>query len=81
MEGKEGVVKEEGVVESHLEAEMRNRRKIKMWVLAETRGTRVSTTPMIKTLEIKEQEEEDVDKVQEEEAYVVPISIAIKCPQ
>ena len=57
------MVKEEGVVVGHLEAEMRPRRKMKMWVLAETRGTRFSTAPMIKTLEIREEEEEDVDKV------------------
>ena len=52
----------------HLEAEMRPRRKMKMWVLAGTRGMRVSTTPVIKTLEIRE----------EEEAFMVPISIAMK---
>ena len=63
MEGKEGVVKEEGVVAGNLEAEMRTRRKMKMWVLVETRGTRVSIAPMIKTLEIKEEEVEDMEKV------------------
>ena len=47
----------------HLEAEIRPKRKMKMWVLERTRGTRVSTTPMIKTLEIREEEEEDMDKV------------------
>ena len=47
-------------------------------VLAETRGMRVSTTPIIKTLEIREKEVEDVEKVQEEEASMVPISIAMK---
>ena len=56
------MVKEEGVVASHLEVEMKSRRKVKMWELAEARGMRVSTTPMIKTLEIKEEEVEDVDK-------------------
>ena len=55
-EGKEGVVKEEGVVVGHLEAEMKPKRKMKMWVLAETNGMRVSTTLMIKTLEIIEEE-------------------------
>ena len=39
---------------------------------------RVSTTPMIKTLKIREEEVEDVDKVQEDEASVVPIFIAMK---
>ena len=33
---------------------------------------------MIKTLEIREEEVEDVDKVQEEEASVVPVFIAMK---
>ena len=77
-EEKEGVVKEKGLVAGHLEVDMRPRRKMKMWVLAETRGMRVSTALMIKTLEIREEEVEDVDKVQEEEAFVVPISIAMK---
>ena len=62
----------------HLEAKMRPRRKMKMWVLAETRGMRVSTALMIKTLEIREEEVEDVDKVQEEDSFVVPISIVMK---
>ena len=62
-EGKEGVVKKEGAVAGHLEVEMRPRRKMKMWVLAGTRGMRVSTAPMIKTLEIREEEVEDLDKV------------------
>ena len=57
---------------------MRPRRKIKMYVLERTRGTKVSTTLVIKTLEIKEEEVEDVDKVQEEEASMAPIFIAIK---
>ena len=39
---------------------------------------RVSTTPMIKTLEIKEEEVEDMDKDQEEEDSMVPIFIAMK---
>ena len=72
------MVKEEGVVADHLEDEMRRKRKVKMWVLAETRGMRVSTARTIKTLEIREDEVEDVDKDQEEEAFVVPISIAMK---
>ena len=62
----------------HLEAEMRSRRKMKMWALAETRGMRDLTTPVIKNLEIREEKEEDVDKVQEEEASMVPISIKMK---
>ena len=70
--------KKEEVVIGHLEAKMRPRRKMKMWVLARTRGMRVSTTPMIKTFKIREEELEDVDKVQEEEAFMVPISIGIK---
>ena len=72
-EGKESVVKEEGEVASHLEAEMR-----KMWVLLETRGTKVSTALVIKTLEIREEEVEDMEKVQEEEAFMVPIFISMK---
>ena len=39
---------------------------------------RVSTAPMIKTLEIREEEIEDVDKDQEEDAFVVPIFIAME---
>ena len=46
-EGKEGAVKEEGVVARHFEAKMRTRRKMKMWIQTKTRGMRVSTTPMI----------------------------------
>ena len=57
---------------------MKPRRKMKMWVLAEITGMRVSTALMIKTLEIKEEEVEDMDKVQEEEASMVPIFIAKK---
>ena len=77
-EGKEGIVKEEGVVANHLEVKMRPRRKMKMWILARTKGMRVSTTPVIKTLEIKEEEAKDMDKDQEEEAFVALISIAMK---
>ena len=57
------MVKEKGVVAGHLEVDMRPRRKMKMWVLAETRGMRVSTALVIKTLEIREEEVEDMDKV------------------
>ena len=39
---------------------------------------RVSTTPMIKTLEIREEEVEDVDKDQKEEASMVTILITVK---
>ena len=39
---------------------------------------RVSTALMIKNLEIKEGEVEDVDKVQEEEASMVPIFVTMK---
>ena len=62
MKGKEGVVKEEGVAVGHLEAKMRPKRKMKMWVLADTREMRVSTTPVIKNLGIREEEVEDMDK-------------------
>jgi len=75
-EDKEGAVKEEGEAVDHLEAAMKPKRKMKMWLLARTRGMWVSTTPMIKTLEIKEEEVEDMDK--EEEASMEPISIAMK---
>ena len=61
-----------------LGTKMRPRIKMKMWVLAGTRGMRVSTARMIKTLEIREEEIEDVDKVHEEEASMVPIFIAMK---
>ena len=66
------------MVVGHLEAEMRPKRKMKMWVLVETKGMRVSTTHVIKTLEIKEEEVEDMDKVQEEEAFVLSFFIAMK---
>ena len=62
----------------HLEAEMRPKRKVKMWVLADTREMRVSTTPVIKTLGIREEEVENMDKDQEEEASMVHIFIAMK---
>ena len=55
---------------------MKSKRKMKMWVVAGTRGMRFSTAPMIKTLEIREEEVDDMDK--EEEVFVVPISIAMK---
>ena len=61
----------------HLEAKMRSKRKMKMWILAGSRGMRVSTAPMIKTLEIREEEVEDMDKVQEE-AFVALVFIAMK---
>ena len=77
MEGKEGTVKEKGAVVGHLEAKTRTRRKMNMWVPTKTRGTRVSTTPMIKNLEIREEKVEDVEQVQEEEASLVPIFIAM----
>ncbi len=60
----------------HLEVKMRPKRKMKMWVPAGTKGIRVSTAPMIKTLEIREEEVEDMDK--EEEAFMVPIYIPMK---
>ena len=72
------MVKEEGAVAGHLEVKMRSRRKMKIWVLAGTRGMRVSTAPMIKTLGIREEEVEDMDKDQEEEASMSPITIAMK---
>ena len=78
MEGKEGVAKEEGVVVGHLEAKMRNKGKMKMWVLAKTRAMRVSTAPMIKTLDIREEEVESMDKVKEEEASMVLVFIVMK---
>ena len=57
---------------------MRPKRKMKMWVLADTREMRVLTTPVIKTLGIREEEVEDMDKDQEEEASMVPFFIATK---
>ena len=68
------MVKEKGAVAGHLEAEVKPKRKMKMWVLAEAKGMRVST----KTLETREEEVEDVDKDQVEEASVVPVTIAMK---
>ena len=47
-------------------------------VPGKTRGMRVSTPPMIKIFEIREEEVEDMDKVQDEEASMVPIFIAMK---
>ena len=61
-----------------LDDKMRPKRKMKMWVLADTREMRVSTTPVIKNLGIKEEEVEDMDKDQEEEAFVVLVFIAMK---
>ena len=61
-EGKEGTIKEEGVAVGQLEAKMRPKRKMTMWVLADTREMRVSTTPVLKTLGIREEEVEDMDK-------------------
>ena len=66
------------MVVGQLEAEMRPKRKMKMWVLVGTRGMRVSIAPMIKTLGIIEEEVDDMDKDQEEEASMVPIFIAMK---
>ena len=77
-EGKEGMVKEEGVAVGRLKAEMRPKRKMKMWVLADKREMRVSTTPVIKTLGIREEEVDDMDKDQEEEASMVLVFIAMK---
>ena len=57
------MVKEEGIMVGHLEAKMRPERKMKMWVLAGIKGMRVSTTPVIKNLEIREEEVEDMGKV------------------
>lgn len=54
-----------------LKAELRTRIKMKMWVPSETKGTRVSTAPMIKILETKEEEAKEEDKGREEEAFVV----------
>ena len=56
------MVKEEAVVVGHVEAKMRPKRKLKMQVLVGTTGMRVSTAALIKTLEIKEEEVEDMDK-------------------
>ena len=77
-EGNEGTVKEEGVVVGQLEAEISPRRKMKMWVVAGTRGMRVSTALVIKTLENREEEAEGMEKDQEEQASMVPIFIAMK---
>ena len=53
MEIKEDEVKEEGAMVGLLEAEMRTRRKMKMWVPTEINRMRVSTTPVMKILEKK----------------------------
>ena len=66
------------MVASNLQAKIRTKRKMKMWVLAETRGMKVLTTSMIKNLEIREEEVEDLDKVKEEEDSMVLIFIAMK---
>ena len=57
------MVKEKGAVTGHLEVNMGPRRKMKMCVVEKTRGMRFSTTLVIKTLEIREEEVEDMDKV------------------
>ena len=61
-EDKEGMVKEKGAVTSHLEVNMRPKRKMKMWVLVKTRGMRISTALVIETLEIREEEVEDMTR-------------------
>ena len=78
MEGKEGTIKVEWVVVGHLEAEMRTERKIKMWVPTKIRGTRVSISFLLKTQVIREEDVEDVEKVHEEDAFVVPIFIEME---
>ena len=50
------------MVVGHLEAEMRPRRKMKMSVLEGTKGMRISTALVIKTLKITEEEVEDVTR-------------------
>lgn len=60
------------------EAKMRTRTQMKMWVPAKTRGMRVSTALVIKNLETKEEEVEDVDTVREEEAFMVHVFTATK---
>ena len=57
---------------------MRPRRKMKMWVLPGTKGMWVSTAPMIKNLEIREEDIEGMEKDQKEEAFMVSIFIAMK---
>ena len=78
MEAKKGVVKEEGWWKVIWRPKREPKEKIKMWVLAKTKGMRVSTASMIKNLEIREEEVEDVDKVQEEKAFMVLIFILMK---
>ena len=53
----------EGAMADLQEAEMMMKRKVKMWVPAEAKGMTTSTTLMIKTVVIKEVEDEgDMDK-------------------
>ena len=54
-----------------LDAEMRTEIKMKMWVPAKTRGMRVPIAPTINNLEMKEEEEKDIEKVHEEEVSMV----------
>jgi hypothetical protein len=76
---KKGEVKVEGVVEEPLEAEMRMRRRMKMWVLAVTRRMITSTYLVIKTMVIKEVEDkEDLGKDLEEVVLEELVSSVVK---
>lgn len=69
----------EGVVEEPLEAEMRMRRRMKMWVLAVTRRMITSTYLVIKTMVIKEVEDkEDLGKDLEEVVLEELVSSVVK---
>ena len=67
-------VKAEGVVEEPLEAEMRMRRKMKMWVPAETRRM----IPFIDLVIKEEEDEEDLDRDLEEVVLEELVSSVVK---
>lgn len=71
--------KVEGVVEDLQEAEMMMKRKVKMWVPVEAKGMTTSTALMIKTVVIKDVEDEgDMDKDLEEVVSKERVSSVVK---
>ena len=69
----------EGAMEDLQEAKMMMKRKVKMWVPAKAKGMTTSTTLMIKTVVIKEVEDEgDMDKDLEEVVSEERVSSVVK---
>ena len=72
-------VKVEGVVEDLQKVEMMMKRKVKMWILAEAKEMKTSTTLVIKTVVIKEVEDKgDMDKDLEEVVSKERVSSVVK---